>query len=144
MKLQFIQSIFEDSSNEAVNLVDPNNTFNSINRKTELHNIKVTCPSFNKILINIYRSFLRLIILGGAEIQSTEGTTQTDNLAMSMYAPATVGIQNCLQITASEVKQVWLADDATGAESLESLKKWWINIIREGGRYECYVNESQY
>ena len=53
---------------------------------------------------------------------------------MSMYAPATVGIQNCLRITASEEKQVWLVDDATGAESLESLKKWWVNIIQEGGR----------
>ena len=53
---------------------------------------------------------------------------------MSMYAPATMAIQNCLRITASEVKQVWLVDDATGAESLESLKKWWVNIIQEGGR----------
>ena len=99
---------------------------------------------FNKILINVYRSFLRLIILGGAEIQSTEGTTQTHNLAMSMYAPATMAIQNCLRITASEVKQVWLVDDATGAESLESLKKWWVNIIQEGGCYGCYVKESKY
>ena len=63
---------------------------------------------------------------------------------MSMYAPATVAIQNCLRITASEVKQVWLVDDATGAESLESLKKWWVNIIQEGGRYGCYVKKSKY
>ena len=63
---------------------------------------------------------------------------------MSMYAPATMAIQNCLRITASEVKQVWLVDDATGAESLESLKKWWVNIIQEGGCYGCYVKESKY
>ena len=69
-------------------------------------------------------------MIGGTEIQSTEGTTQGDNLAWSFYALATVEIQNRLRITASEIKQVWLADDATGAGSLESLKKWWINIIQ--------------
>ena len=69
-------------------------------------------------------------MIGGTEIQSIEGTTQGDNLALSFYALATVEIQNRLRITASEIKQVWLADDATGAGSLESLKKWWINIIQ--------------
>ena len=109
--------IFEDSSTEAVILVDANNAFDSINRKVALHNIQVTCPSFSKILINTYRSPSRLIILGGAEIQSSEGTTQGDNLAMSSCALATVEIQNRLRITASEVKQVSLAHDATGAGS---------------------------
>ena len=66
----------------------------------------------------------RLIIYGGAEIQSTEGTTESDNLAMSFYTLAIVEIQNRLRITVSEVKQVLLADDATEAGSLESLKKW--------------------
>ena len=63
--------IFEDSSTEAVILVDVNNAFNSINRKVALNNIQVTCPSFSKILINTCRSPSRLIILDGAEIQST-------------------------------------------------------------------------
>ena len=40
---------------------------------------------------------------------------------MSFYALATVEIQNRLRITTSEVKQVWFANDATGAGSLESL-----------------------
>ena len=40
-----IRLIFEDSSTEAVILVDANKAFNSINRKVSLHNIKVTCPS---------------------------------------------------------------------------------------------------
>ena len=53
---------------------------------------------------------------------------------MSFYALATVEIQNHLLITVGEVKQVWLADDATGAGSLESLKKWWVEIEECG----CY------
>ena len=48
--------IFEDSSTEAVILVDVNIAFNSINRKVALHNIQVTFPSFGKILISIYPS----------------------------------------------------------------------------------------
>ena len=79
-----VQFIFEDSSTEVVTLVDPNNPINSISRKVALNNIQVTYPSFSKILINTYRSPLRLTVLGGADIQSTEGTTtQVDNLAMS-------------------------------------------------------------
>ena len=56
------------------------------------------------VQINTYRSPSRLIILGGAEIPSTKGTTQGDNLEMFFYALATVEIQNRLRITASEVK----------------------------------------
>ena len=99
--------IFKDSSTETVILVDANTTFNSINRKVALHNIQVTWFWFKKILINTYCSC--------AEIQLTKGTTQGDNLAMSFYALATIEIQNRFQIAASEIKQVWLTDDSTGA-----------------------------
>ena len=59
---------------------------------------------------------------------------------MSFYALAT---EHRFWITASQVMQVWLADDATGGGLLESLKKWWINIIEEGDRYGYYINESK-
>ena len=64
-------------------------------------------------------------------------------LAMSFYALATAEIQNRLRITAREVKQVWLADDATRTGSLKSRKKWWINITEEGACYGYHVNESK-
>ena len=70
--------------------------------------------SLSKILIDTYLSPLRLIVFGLVEIQSTEGITQDDTLAMSFYPLATGKIENRVQITASEVKQVWLADDVTG------------------------------
>ena len=73
--------------------------------------------------------------MGGAEIQSIEGTTQGDDLVMSFYAIATIQIQQLLHISFHDVKQVWLAGDATGAGSLRSLKNWWTNIISEGGRF---------
>ena len=59
----------------------------------------------------------------------TEGITQGDNLAMSFYALVAAEMQNHLQIIASEVKQVWLVHDVTGARTLESFKKWWIIIL---------------
>ena len=43
---------------------------------------------------------------------------------MSFYTLAAVEIQNRFRITASEVNQAWLANDATGAGLLKSLKKW--------------------
>ena len=104
--VHLMRLIFEYSSTKGVILVDANNAFNSINRKVALHNIQVACPFFSKILINTYRSPLRLIILGGVETQSTEGNTKGDNLAIYFYALATVETKNCLQITANEVKQV--------------------------------------
>ena len=63
-----------------------------------------------------------MIILGGAELQSTQGTTQGENLAMSFYAISTVEIQQIIRFCERDVKQVWLADDVTVAGSLKSLK----------------------
>ena len=47
-----------------------------------------------------------MTILGGAELQSTEGTTQGDNLAMLFYAISPVQIQQILLFSVSDVKQV--------------------------------------
>ena len=43
----------------------------------------------------------------------------------------------------SRVKQVWLADDATGAGSLLKLLDWWNTIITEGKIIGYNVNESK-
>ena len=137
-----MQTSFQDPSTEGIILVDASNALNSLNRKVALHNNQIACPSFSRILINTYRISSRMIVMGSAKIQSTEGTTQGDNLAMPFYAIATVQIQQLLPIFVSDVKQVCLSDGATGAGSLKSLKNWWTNIISEGGRFGYYVNEK--
>ena len=43
-EIHSMRLIFEDSSTEAIILVDVSNAFKSINRKATLHNIQVTCP----------------------------------------------------------------------------------------------------
>jgi len=111
-----MREIFEDDDCEAVILVDASNAFNALNRQTTLHNIQYICPAFAIILINTYRQPSRLIISNGKELLSREGTTQGDNLAMPFYALGTTTMQ--LRLRNIEVKQVWLADDGTGAGRL--------------------------
>ena len=59
-----------------------------INRQAALHNIRVLCSSISTVLNNTYHAPVRLFIMGEGEIESTEGTTQGDPLAMAMYALA--------------------------------------------------------
>ena len=47
--------IFEQDNTHGVILVDASNTFNSLNRKTALHNIQIICPKFSTVLVNTYR-----------------------------------------------------------------------------------------
>ena len=94
-----MRTILEDPSTKGIILVDARSTFNSLNRKVALHNIQIACPSFIHILINPCRTSSRMIIIGGADIHSTKGTTQSDNLVMSFCAIATVQIQQLLRIS---------------------------------------------
>ena len=95
------------------------------------------------MLINTYHNPSRLFIAGGKEIRSQEGTTQGDNLAGTFYALGTTPLQNQLRSLVPEVKQVWLADDATGAGTINKLRKWWDVIIEEGRKIGYYVNEAK-
>ena len=108
-----------------------------------LHNIQIICPPFSTVLINTYREPARLFITGGKELLSKEGTTQGDNLAMSFYGLSTRPLQKILRIKSPAVKQVWVADDATGAGKLKQLKEWWDIIITNGINIGYYVNASK-
>ena len=104
-------------------LVDASNAFNTINRQAALHNIKSICPPLYQILMNTYRAPIRCIICGDGEITSSEGTTQGDPLAMAMYALAVKPLIGELKSDAPGVKQVWYADDTTGAGTCDDLRK---------------------
>ena len=138
-----MRETFIQDDTDAVILVDASNAFNALNRKVALHNVQYIAPSFATILINTYRMPSRLFVAGGKEIVSQEGTTQGDNLAMSFFTLATVPLQNDLRVVQPNVKQVWLADDATGAGKLAHLKQWWNAIISHGSKLGYFVNESK-
>ena len=83
-----MREIFILDDTEAILLVDASNAFNAVNRQAALHNIRVICPAISTILRNTYQVPIKLFIVGEGEIDSSEGTTQGDPLAMAMYALA--------------------------------------------------------
>ena len=135
--------MFEDDRTDAVILVDARNAFSSLNRQAALQDIRVICPEIATILVNAYRRPARLIILGASDIYSLESTTQGDHLAMAFYALGTTPLVNTLQITSPEVQQVCLADDVSGAGSLDNLIIWWKIFISEGKKFGYLVNEKK-
>ena len=141
--IHVMRDIFNEESTDGVILVDASNAFNSLNRQVALHNIQYICPPFATVLINTYRMSSRLFVTGGREISSQEGTTQGDNLAMAFYGLATKPLLEQLKIRVNKIKQVWFADDATGAGGLHSLKEWWDLAIELGKKIGYYVNESK-
>lgn len=138
-----MRQIFAESTTEGVLLVDAENAFNSVNRIAALHNIEVICPSFSKVLINTYRNSIRQVIPGSGEITSCEGTTQGDPLAMAMYALALSPLIKQLQGLHPQTKQVWYADDATGAGTCEHLMQWWDSISLLGPKYGYFPKSSK-
>ena len=93
------------------------------------------------MLINTYRL---PNIQGGGEILSVEGTTQGDNLAMSLYALGTSILLDRLKLISPTKNQVNLADDITGAGKILHLRIWWDTIISEGKKFQgYYVKESK-
>ena len=139
-EIHAMQSIFLNESTDAVLLIDASNAFNCMNRMVGLHNIRITCPTISTYLINTYRYPTRLFISGGGEILSLEGTTQGDPLAMAWCSLNTVTIINKLMSSLPEIKQVWLADDATAAGKIRSLHLWYELLIKEGKKFGYFVN----
>ena len=70
-----LREIFELEETEGVLLIDAENGFNLLNRRTALWNVQFRAPRLARYLINTYRRPVRLFTTGG-EISSEEGTTQ--------------------------------------------------------------------
>ena len=138
-----MKTIYEEDSSDGIILVDAANAFNQLNRYVALHNIQYLCPPISTVLINIYRLPARLFIVGGGEISSEEGTTQGCTLAMAFYGIGTKPVLVYLKENVPEVKQAWLADDASGAGKLSPLKSWWKAISQEGIKYGYFVKPSK-
>ena len=132
-----MREIFGQDDCEAILLVDAKNAFNSMNRKTMLHNIKVKCPPLSTYVNNIYNEPSNLYIhnsgsSGVKVIKSMEGTTQGDPVAMAMYALGLSVLQSVISYESTNVKQVAYADDLSGAGKLSDLKEWW-GLVKDNG-----------
>ena len=135
-----IRKMFTDHECEGLLLVDAENAFNELNRQTALRNIQVLCPGFSKICTIFYREPSQLY-LSGDTIQSEEGTTQGDPLAMPFFGVSAMPIINATETPGC--KQVWIADDATGIGDIDALKIWWDKISTFGPSFGYYPNEKK-
>ena len=76
---------------------------------------------------------------------SREGTPQGGPLAMVMFAVASIPLIRELSAAAT-VKQLWYADNTTGMEPLQELRKWWdkITVLGENDMEPHYLSERTY
>ena len=137
-----IRKIFEADDSDGVLLIDASNAFNSLNRSAALHNLRILCPTLAIFAINTYREPARLFIIGGQEIQSAEGTTQGDPMAMGLYAVSVQPLISRLNLS-STARQCWFADDASASGSLEELKKWWDELVIDGPQLGYFPNAKK-
>ena len=82
--------------------------------------MKYVCLALETMLTNCYQSTIRLLVSGGGEILSKDGTTQGDPLGMTMFTFAIAPLILKLMEVCQVVYRVWFADT-----SCERLKQWW-------------------
>ena len=124
--------IFGEEETDGLLLVDASNTFNSLDRKVLLHNIKYICPPVAIYIRNCLVVPSRLFVTGGLEIQSAEGTTQGDPLAMPVYAVGITPLLQFIRTADTDLRHVAFADDLGGAGKFQELRSWWQKIIEYG------------
>ena len=132
-----MKGFLDDDESDGILLIDADNAFNRVNRGVALWNVQYICPAMKHVLINFYRSPTRIFMKGDGffELLSQEGTTQGCPLAMAMYALALVPLSKHLQPLC---KQVWYADDATGCDKFEKLRRWFDELLVVGPVYGYY------
>ena len=138
-----MRQIFDDDKCEAVILIDAENAFNRLNRKAALMNIKQICPNLYQFLDNSYSNPAKLFLEDGSHILSEEGVTQGDPAAMAKYALASKPLIMKLVDSNPEVKQVWYADDGTGAGKIAHLRPYWDSLCQQGPAFGYFPKASK-
>ena len=145
---------WNDNSTEAILLVDADNAFNRLNRHAALHNIRQTCPPIHTFLHNHYQVPADLILNSStsenSSLNSEEGCTQGDAGAMGFYALGIKPLVDTLEdtittsnISSTECKQSWYADDSSASGKLSSIKVWWDKLNEAGPKYGYFPNSSK-
>ena len=112
-----------------------------------LHNLKLLYPVIAAYVSNCYMCPTRLLIIGGGELFSEEGTTQGGPTSMGAYA---LGILPLLQflldfISVSELnaKEVAFVDDLTVVGKSSSIKDYWSHATSIDSKYGHTPNVSK-
>lgn len=142
-----VRNIFSGDECEAVLLIDAANAFNCINREAFMHNVKVICPVLAIFVQNCYAFKSRLFIIADVELESSEGTTQGDPIAMLIYAIAIIPLILItvaeLESTNQDAKTVGFADDLAAAGRLTALKSLWNFIEKRGPSFGYFPQATK-
>ena len=116
--------MFQHENSNIVILVDAANPFNNLNGKFLLHNIKFICSEIATYVYNFYSVLARLVIRGGLEFTSREGSTQGDPFGMAIYAIRITPIVDMMLVAMQNdhSKMVGFADNVTASRNLEALR----------------------
>ena len=114
-----------------------------------LHNVSMKCPAFSQYVNNTYGNASKLYVTGGSRlvandiIQSEEGTTQGDPIAMAIYGIGMSVLQSSLEYSETKVKSVAYADDYSGAGNIKDLVKWWEKLSELGPHFGYFPNAEK-
>lgn len=129
-------NIFEDESWNC-----SNRCIKYVNRAAILHNMKILCREFATYVYNCYQITVKPFISGVKETQSNEGTTQSNPVAISVYATVCMyaaGVFPLVHLneTTNEMnvktKRLALAYNLTGAGKLHEFQSRLDSIVSHG------------
>jgi hypothetical protein len=117
-------------------LVDAANAFNEGNRIAMFWTLRHEWPSGARFAFNCYRHWAILVVRGenghALFIESKEGVTQGDPLAMAAYGILLLPLIRQLKREIPEVSQPWYADDAGAGGNFDSLRRYFERLQEIG------------
>ena len=138
-----MRRMYENDETEVILMMNASNAFNSLNHIAALHNMQSLCPPLARVFMNTYGKPISLVVSGGGEVLSREGTCQGDPLAMAIYAVSTVPLIRWLSDACPEVHQTWYADDDPAAGLVARLQPYWDTIKAAGPGFGYYPNAAK-
>ena len=128
--------MYERDDSDVVLLVDADNAFNNLNRKTLLYNIGIICPTIATFVRNCYTVPTRLFAIGVREIFSEERTAQGDPLGMAIYTIGTTPMLRIIADCTDEQREAAFADDIIAAERINGLRRLY-ELLTVGPPFGC-------
>ena len=138
-----LSDVSDDNNKDGCGMLVMNasNAFNSLNRETALWNARILWPRCSRFLFNTYRGFASLFVAGADEvINSREGTTQGDPLAMLVYGVSLLPLIRKLK-DPNNVLQSFC--DSAAIAKLKKLEIWLKNLIEEGPAFGYFPEPSK-
>ena len=128
---------YEKLEIKAVVLIDAKNVFNCLNHDLAVDNVKRNCPALSFVVQSSYSAPSGLYV-AGRTLQSLDGTTQGDLIAMAIHGVATLLLLRLVQNT--HVSQKWNAEVDSTVGPLEDLFLFFKQLTEHGGNFgysEC-------